>query len=559
MVPRYSPITAVPDQGRRFQSSAGWRQPVSWPGTYARRALLTVVADQVDNLARWLYGEITSRNRGVRALPAPLGGLRFAFYGRVSTRDNQDEQSSRQWQYENAERVIAEAGVIVRSFFDAGVSRSLPWTARPQAHALLGAVADPDRGFDAIIVGEYERGFSGEQLGELMPYLQFHGVALWLPELSGPVDPADPSHRALIMMLGHQSQREVLRARFRTRTAMKIQVREHGRHIGGRPPYGYRIIDVGPHPNPRHARWGRQLQQLDPDPGTARHVRWMFARRLAGDSVAVITARLNEKGIPCPSEHDRSHNSHRNIRRWSQRTVATILENPRYTGRQIWNRYSTDHQETRPGDRATTTRPIRRPNTKDQWVLSTGRAHPALISEADFVAVQKVSAVSGPRDGGPRAYLLTGLVICGVCGRRAESQWAYNRPAYRCRHGRRGARRLDDDRPFHAREDRLLTAIAVQLDLRTGEGQILWPDADIAAYLRTHGFAVRGTNDTVVIDGIPPTNSMESVEVAATGSGADQGSDDHPPPIAGRYRKAAPRNHGKRRLIRVTIPRGEQP
>ena len=212
----------------------------------------------------------------------------------------------------------------------------------------LAVVAGPDRDFDAIIVGEYERGFSGNQLLELMPFFQSHGVALWLPELNGPVDPADPTHRALIMMLGHQSQREVLRARFRTRTAMRIQVRDHGRHIDGRPPYGYRIVDAGPHPNARHARWGRRLQQLDLDPDTAGHVRWMFARRLAGDSVAAITTRLNQRRIPCPSQYDRARNAHRGTLRWSPRTVATILENPRYTGRQVWNRSRTEHPETRP-------------------------------------------------------------------------------------------------------------------------------------------------------------------------------------------------------------------
>ena len=46
-------------------------------------------------------------------------------------------------------------------FFDVGWSRVLPWARRPQATALLAALADPDRGFDAIVVGEYERAFYG--------------------------------------------------------------------------------------------------------------------------------------------------------------------------------------------------------------------------------------------------------------------------------------------------------------------------------------------------------------------------------------------------------------
>jgi hypothetical protein len=39
-----------------------------------------------------------------------------------------------------------------------------------------------------------------------------HGVKLWLPEAHGPVDPTEPSHQALLILLGAQSKREVLRA-----------------------------------------------------------------------------------------------------------------------------------------------------------------------------------------------------------------------------------------------------------------------------------------------------------------------------------------------------------
>jgi hypothetical protein len=37
-------------------------------------------------------------------------------------------------------------------------------------------------------------------------------------------------------LLGHQAQREVLRARRRTTAAMAAQIRLLGRHLGGRPP-----------------------------------------------------------------------------------------------------------------------------------------------------------------------------------------------------------------------------------------------------------------------------------------------------------------------------------
>ena len=116
----------------------------------------------------------------------------------------------------------------------------------PAANA---AVVRADRGFAAIVVGEYERAFAGGQLQQLLPLLHQYGVQLWLPETGGLLDPANPAHQALLMLLGHQSQREVLRSRFRTMAAMRVQARDQGRHLGGRPPYGYRLVDAGPHPN----------------------------------------------------------------------------------------------------------------------------------------------------------------------------------------------------------------------------------------------------------------------------------------------------------------------
>ena len=69
---------------------------------------------------------------------------------------------------------------------------------------------------------------------------------------------------------------------------MAVQAREQGRYLGGRPPYGYRLGDSGPHPNKAHAAWGRRAHCLEPDPETAHVVRWIFAQRLAGHSVARI-------------------------------------------------------------------------------------------------------------------------------------------------------------------------------------------------------------------------------------------------------------------------------
>jgi site-specific DNA recombinase len=340
---------------------------------------------------------------------------------------------------------------------------------RPEAAALLAAAMSAEHPFDAVVVGEYERAFYGDQLAHVLAVLAACGVQFWLPETNGPVDLGSPTHQALMMLLGHQSSREIPRSRFRTTMAMAAQARDQNRHLGGRPPYGYRLVDAGPHPNTAHARWGRRLHRLDVDPGTAPHVRWIFTQRLAGHSAAAIARALNERGVPCPSSHDPARNKHRHADAWTLRTVAEILANPRYTGRQVWNRYRTDHNETVPGDKRTG-RPQRHlPNPRDQWVISNRLAHPPLVSEHDFVAVQAITATPRPDTDETRSYLLAGLLRCGLCGRLLDSHWVYRSPGYRCRHGHTSAHTSDADRPknIYVRQD---TAIAYPAQLgRTGE------------------------------------------------------------------------------------------
>jgi len=112
-------------------------------------------------------------------------GLRFAFYGRVSTEDHQDPVTSRARQRDQAVALVAGSGWIVAEFFDVGHSRVLPWARRPQAAALLAALADPGCQFDAIVIGEYERAFYGPQYSLMAPLFEHYGVQLWMPEAGG--------------------------------------------------------------------------------------------------------------------------------------------------------------------------------------------------------------------------------------------------------------------------------------------------------------------------------------------------------------------------------------
>jgi site-specific DNA recombinase len=389
--------------------------------------------------------------------PGRAGGcLRFAFYGRVSTEDWQDPVTSRARQRATAEALVRGHGQIIAEFFDAGQSRTVAWARRPQAAALVAALADPDRGWDAIVVGEYERAFYGTQYGLMAPLFEHYGIQLWMPETGGRVDYGCEHDERAMTMLGLSSKREIARTSIRVRTAMAAQTRQ-GRYLGGRPPYGYRLADAGPHPNKAHAAWGRRAHRLEPDPQAAPVVTWMFAQRLGGHSTARIARALNEAGIPCPSAADPDRNPHRPGTAWTLGAVTSILGNPRYTGRQVWNRQRTDTQLIDPADVALGHKGVQRWNLPDGWVISARPAHPALVTETDFIAAQAVNAARGPvprstpgLPAGGRRYLLAGILVCGTCGRRMESAWSNGKPAYRCRHGHTSASSPDPARPKNA-------------------------------------------------------------------------------------------------------------
>ncbi|AJT63275.3 hypothetical protein T261_1589 [Streptomyces lydicus] len=113
--------------------------------------------------------------------------------------------------------------------------------------------------------------------------------------------------------------------------------------------------------------------------------------------------------------------------------------------RQVWNRQRTDHTLLDPANTTLGTRDVRRWNTPENWSISTAPAHRALVSEADFVAIQNIRASRETAPG--REYLLAGLLRCALCQRQMDSCWSHQRPAYR--HPERAASALQRAAQLH--------------------------------------------------------------------------------------------------------------
>ena len=118
------------------------------------------------------------------------------------------------------------------------------------------------------------------------------------------------------------------------------------------------------------------------------------------------------------------------------------MTNPRYTGRQVWNKQRKDEILLDVDDVAAGYETRMRWNQASSWVWSDIIAHEPLIFAEDFQAAQALMADAGrsrrrSREAHQRVirpYVLRGRLYCGYCGRRMQGQYSNQAPYYRCRY-----------------------------------------------------------------------------------------------------------------------------
>lgn len=209
---------------------------------------------------------------------------------------------------------------------------------------------------------------------------------------------------------------------------------------------------------------GKRLKRLEADPVASIVVRWIFTQFLSGRGIFDIAEELTKEGIPSPSATDPDRNRHRCQIAWSKFAVRTILINPRYTGRQVWNKQRKDEVLIDVDDVALGHTTKMRWNDRDTWVWSEHQVHEALISVEDFELAQETLASRGRGPAvhrshpTPRPYALRGVLFCGYCGRKMQGNWNNNQPYYRCRFPQEYAlaNKLDHPKVVYLREAEIL-------------------------------------------------------------------------------------------------------
>lgn len=329
--------------------------------------------------------------------------MRVGLYIRVST----DEQA-REGHSIEAQRNVLNAWAVLKGatsvseFIDDGYSaKNLN---RPAIQRLIAACNQ--RSLDAVIVWKLDR--LTRNLRDLLMLTDdvFRSNGVQFISSTETIDTSGPSGRLILNVLGAFAQSERENTSLRTTMVMR-ELAKTGKHMGGRPPYGYAVDPDG-----------RYLLV----PSEAEAVRMIFSMKAAQHSYAEICAALDAAG----------HKT-RSGKSFGKNTLHDMLRNEKYTGTYIYNRAACAGADGRRNNRAS--------KPESEWERIPG-AMPTIIPFDLWRAVNDMlngNKSIGGKNSAKNVYLLSGLVRCGVCGKkmvicnagrnRDGSYWR----AYRCK------------------------------------------------------------------------------------------------------------------------------
>jgi DNA invertase Pin-like site-specific DNA recombinase len=381
--------------------------------------------------------------------------VRFAFYGRLSTEDKQDQTLARPSQLEACKRKAAELdGEVVCEFFDqeSGAKDDRPgWTALTQE-----ARDQTTRRFDAVVIYQTSR-LSRDRVSAGLFHRELRKVGVDIHYAIGAGDPSTAEGGLLIALQQAFDEYERKKLSRETKRGMREGALQ-GFRCGGRPPYGYRA-ETSPHPVPARAKAGEVKTRLAPDPDMAVVVAEIFhlwADR--GLGCKAIADHLNRPGGPPSPAHV---DTKRNVRGdWAKSTIRAMLKNPTYTGRLVWNRLDFATRREAGG--------TARLRAEEEWVVSEVE-HLPLVSDGLFAAAQERFRERSRRTGarnGQAGYLFTGMLRCSS-GHQPLSMYGRKRKGHTymtCDYGRTYGKVAADQIEGHGqwlsvREDVLLPLV----------------------------------------------------------------------------------------------------
>ena len=290
--------------------------------------------------------------------------MRCLVYARYST-DRQTESSIEDQLRVCREFAQSRGWHVAEEFSDHGISGAALGN-RPGALRAIAALGPGD----ALLVNDLSRLFRSQDLAPLVARIDHRGARVF--GVQDGFDSHSDTARMQAGLSGIMSEEFRKMVALRTHSALKQRARD------GKPTGGKAFED-------------------------AEIIQEIFRRFADGDSMKEIASDLNRRGIPSPGATWKERNRPRG--KWQVSTLHAMLHNELYVGRHVWNR-SKWVKDPDTGKRC------RRERPESEWIV---RAVPALVDEETWARAQARMRVRGGKGGAPR-YLLSGLLVCGVCG-----------------------------------------------------------------------------------------------------------------------------------------------
>ena len=278
-----------------------------------------------------------------------------ALYARVSTDEQAQQGFSIESQKERLAAFCRSQGFTECEFYiDDGYSGTS--LQRPAMDQLLKDIRA--RLVKTVVVYRLDR--LGRRQKDVLHLLEdvFEPFAVTFKSVTEPFDTATPFGRAMLGVLAVFAQLERDTIIERTTLGRRQRIRA-GLWPGGRIPFGY--------------GWSKEAQALYLEPEQAAIVQEIYKRFLHGETLTRISHWATQ---------------HSADRRWTHSAVRAILTRSVYAGFIL-----------------------------DRGMTITGR-HEAIVDEATWQAAQAELARRAAGTPATGAYLLSGLLVCGICGGR---------------------------------------------------------------------------------------------------------------------------------------------
>jgi site-specific DNA recombinase len=333
---------------------------------------------------------------------------RAALYLRRSTDEHQEE--SLKTQETNATRYVAVKGFRLdprHIYTDDAISRA-EFKKRPGLIAMLNAVER--REVDVVVVRDETRlGGDMHRTGIVMQDIHDAGVRLYYySDEEVALETAVDKFLVAARNFASELEREKVSARTYENLRLKAGA---GYNAGGRV-FGFDnvvIFATGPNGETvldRDGKPKRVRTEYAIHPEQAALVVEMAGMYAAGAGYRTIAKLLNARGIRSPRVGKRGTGT------WSQAAIKTIIENPKYRGEFVWNRFEKGYRK---GTKVRTERP------ETEWIRVS---RPDLrIFDEDLCARLDARRAQKAKFKGARGrvgrepkYLLSGLARCGCCG-----------------------------------------------------------------------------------------------------------------------------------------------